>query len=657
MAAESGSFPAGLLGAAVVFWGQQSGLPLLGATLAAALEGHRLLGRRWELTPAHFVRISDVSAVVLLGIAVYAFATTDPSQASRRLSVLLPLVYSPLALAQVYSSEGRVALSALFVFLRKGKHEWSRASVDLLPPFFLLCGLSAAAANVRTPAFYAGTSILAGWALWRLKPAWTPRAAWLGLLLLAGAAGYAGHLALSRLQERVERAAAALFVGDGGEEADPQRALTAMGHVGTLKQSDAVRLRVTGLEGPPPALLRLASFDRYAALQWRATGGELRLVPEGVPRASWTLGAEPRGAGRIEVSLRLAEGAGVLPLPSGAARLERLAALSLFRNRFGTVRAEDAPGLVSFQAVFGPSSGGEGLPGPEDLRVPDLYAPLFSGLARQLRLDRSDPRGAMASVSRYFSEGFAYSVYREGGGSFDPLREFLLRTRTGHCEHFATATVLLLRAAGIPARYATGYSIQEFSALENAYVARGRHAHAWALVRAGGSWVDLDTTPPSWGEQESGRASRLRPLADLFSWASYRAARWWWSRGGPPGEGWVAVLAALLAALAWRIVRDFAAPRLRSERPPAPPRWPGRDSELYRVERALAARGLGRRDWEPVSVWAERVLAQPGLGLPAESLREAAVLHGRHRYDPKGLDPAGREALRAAARRCLDALG
>ena len=35
-----------------------------------------------------------------------------------------------------------------------------------------------------------------------------------------------------------------------------------------------------------------------------------------------------------------------------------------------------------------------------------------------------------------------------------PLADFLLRTRSGHCEYYATATVLLLRAAGIPARYA-----------------------------------------------------------------------------------------------------------------------------------------------------------------------------------------------------------
>ena len=41
------------------------------------------------------------------------------------------------------------------------------------------------------------------------------------------------------------------------------------------------------------------------------------------------------------------------------------------------------------------------------------------------------------------------------------VAEFLLKTRAGHCEHFATATTMLLRAAGVPTRYAVGYSVQE----------------------------------------------------------------------------------------------------------------------------------------------------------------------------------------------------
>ena len=75
-----------------------------------------------------------------------------------------------------------------------------------------------------------------------------------------------------------------------------------------------------------------------------------------------------------------------------------------------------------------------------------------------------------------------------------------MRSRAGHCEYFATATVLLLREAGIPARYATGFSVQDFSRMENRSVVRERHAHAWVLAFVNGAWRDLDTTPSNWGE-------------------------------------------------------------------------------------------------------------------------------------------------------------
>src|SRR5207247_2054170 len=78
------------------------------------------------------------------------------------------------------------------------------------------------------------------------------------------------------------------------------------------------------------------------------------------------------------------------------------------------------------------------------------------------------------------------------------LGEFLQTTRAGHCEYFASATVLLLRAAGVPARYAVGFSVQEWSRLERRWIVRARHAHSWALAYVDGAWREGDTTPPLW---------------------------------------------------------------------------------------------------------------------------------------------------------------
>jgi hypothetical protein len=51
----------------------------------------------------------------------------------------------------------------------------------------------------------------------------------------------------------------------------------------------------------------------------------------------------------------------------------------------------------------------------------------------------------------------------------------------------------LLREAGLPARYAVGYSVQEKTG--KGFIVRDRHAHAWCLVHLDGVWQDFDTTP------------------------------------------------------------------------------------------------------------------------------------------------------------------
>jgi transglutaminase-like putative cysteine protease len=102
--------------------------------------------------------------------------------------------------------------------------------------------------------------------------------------------------------------------------------------------------------------------------------------------------------------------------------------------------------------------------------------------------------------------------------------DFLHRSKSGHCEYFATATVLLLRAGGIPARYATGFAVNEKSELENAYIVRTRHAHAWARAWVNGTWINIDTTPPSWLSIEAEDSSVWSAITDWWSWARFRSA-------------------------------------------------------------------------------------------------------------------------------------
>ncbi|MCZ2342970.1 MAG: DUF3488 and transglutaminase-like domain-containing protein [Bacteroidales bacterium] len=117
----------------------------------------------------------------------------------------------------------------------------------------------------------------------------------------------------------------------------------------------------------------------------------------------------------------------------------------------------------------------------------------------------------------FFAEGsrFQYDVkLRVENRAIDPIEDFVLNTRSGHCERFATALTLCLRTLGIPAVFVLGFRGCEQSQ-PGFYVVRQEHAHAWVEVLIPGPvagtelaavqqppppdrvwhWLTLDPTP------------------------------------------------------------------------------------------------------------------------------------------------------------------
>lgn len=84
--------------------------------------------------------------------------------------------------------------------------------------------------------------------------------------------------------------------------------------------------------------------------------------------------------------------------------------------------------------------------------------------------------------------------------------------------------MLLLRTLGIPARYAVGYVVDEYSDMEDSHVARSRDAHSWALAYVNNEWQVVETTPSVWAFYEDSNASLFEPFMDIYSWLSYRYA-------------------------------------------------------------------------------------------------------------------------------------
>lgn len=129
------------------------------------------------------------------------------------------------------------------------------------------------------------------------------------------------------------------------------------------------------------------------------------------------------------------------------------------------------------------------------LALPAGYHPRARELAAGWAAAGGGPLAiAERALDFYRREGFVYSLTPPPLPG-DVIDAFLFETREGFCEHFAASFVTLMRAAGVPARIATGYQGGEFNSLADYLVIRQRDAHAWAEVydeQAG--WVRVDPT-------------------------------------------------------------------------------------------------------------------------------------------------------------------
>ncbi len=129
------------------------------------------------------------------------------------------------------------------------------------------------------------------------------------------------------------------------------------------------------------------------------------------------------------------------------------------------------------------------------LEVPAGSNPRTRNLAKQLRRKAASAADYVRRVLAMFhDQPFVYTLQPPALGD-DPVDQFLFRTRRGFCEHYASAFVVLMRDAGIPARVVTGYQGGEFNPLGGYLIVRQSNAHAWAEVwLPHQGWTRVDPT-------------------------------------------------------------------------------------------------------------------------------------------------------------------
>lgn len=180
-----------------------------------------------------------------------------------------------------------------------------------------------------------------------------------------------------------------------------------------------------------------------------------------------------------------------------------------------------------------------GRPAPEELRQvtapiprespevqPYLQLPKMSDqfvqLTRRVTGDAEGPYAIAERIAEHLRANYAYTTDLPEVDPDTPVDSFLFETQRGHCEYYATAMVLMLRQAGIPARLVNGFLGGRWNDVGGYLAVRQGDAHSWVevLVPPHG-WVQMDPTPA--GIPDAGTNAAMTWLRD-----TYDAARMMW---------------------------------------------------------------------------------------------------------------------------------
>jgi transglutaminase-like putative cysteine protease len=281
-------------------------------------------------------------------------------------------------------------------------------------------------------------------------------------------------------------------------------------------------------------------------------------------------------------------------------------------------------------------------------------------LAAQWREETGgDPQRIAERALALFNREFVYSFEPPllGRNSID---EFLFDSRTGFCEHFASAFTFLMRAAEVPARVVVGFQGGQFNATGGFLTVRRSDAHAWSEVwLRGRGWVRFDPTAavaPERIQRDVRQVFGQQTVWETQSWlASLRerfdAAGYWWRQTviqfnalrqrdlmqsfGVDQARPTQLIAAMLvsAALALGLGAFLLPRRIRRNTDRLLRAW--RD-----LSRRLARLGLARAPAEGPLEYGERVAAQrPDL---AEKLADVFQRFAQLRY---GMDASPTEIV------------
>ena len=265
------------------------------------------------------------------------------------------------------------------------------------------------------------------------------------------------------------------------------------GNIAQLAMSEnvAFRVRFLGAVPPRPQLYwRGIVMDSYDGRSWKHDSVPLpmRAAPPRSEGLSQIITLEPHGRHWLFA----------LELPQAAPQLPDATPATLAAD--GSLRsARPVRDRLRYTAISDPDTRLQAdTPRIYMQRLLDLppgYNPATLAFAADLRRESDDPLKIADRILQTFREQpFRYTLEPPLLGRH-AMDEFLFTHRAGFCEHYASAFVVLMRAAGVPARVVTGYQGGELNPVDNFLTVRQSDAHAWAEIWVEGrGWLRYDPT-------------------------------------------------------------------------------------------------------------------------------------------------------------------
>jgi transglutaminase-like putative cysteine protease len=129
------------------------------------------------------------------------------------------------------------------------------------------------------------------------------------------------------------------------------------------------------------------------------------------------------------------------------------------------------------------------------LRLPETVPERVLAKARELTATAPTPYDRALAIETYL-RGFPYTLEVEPPPpGRDIVDYFLFTAQKGYCDYYASAMVVLARAAGLPARIVIGYSSGGYNWSTAQYEVRQKNAHSWPEIYFPGiGWVEFEPT-------------------------------------------------------------------------------------------------------------------------------------------------------------------